>query len=337
MIDKFISVGENIHCTRSVKSKGIRTVELPDGEGLKFKYKDEDCVLPVPSNWENISPVYKDGKIRHILLAIHQTLNGKTEELKKLGEKYLCWAAECQIASKATFLDVNVDDYTQDNNERMEVMKWLCTFLSDRYEIPLSIDTSNLDTLVSGLENCRKDTVPLVNSVSLEREEAVDIIVQFNAEAIVSAAGKNELPSTTEAKINNFEKIIGILDSKGIKRENMHLDPLVMPISVDSNNGKNLLESVTVAKEKFEGVNFNGGLSNVSFGMPKRNLLNLVFTYMFVQAGGNGGIVDPIHLSIDTLNNVDTESKSFKYAKAALDGTDMFCGEYIQAFRDGLL
>ena len=68
----FIVVGENIHCTRIVKSGGNRATKLPGGgEGVTFTYKDEDRVLPVPSNWAQISPVYNEGKIRHIALAIY--------------------------------------------------------------------------------------------------------------------------------------------------------------------------------------------------------------------------------------------------------------------------
>ena len=78
---KFIVVGENIHCTRIVKSGGIRTGKTEDGgEGVKFTYKGEPRILPVPQNWAEISPQYKDGKIRHIVLGIYHALKGKTED-----------------------------------------------------------------------------------------------------------------------------------------------------------------------------------------------------------------------------------------------------------------
>jgi 5-methyltetrahydrofolate--homocysteine methyltransferase len=336
-IDKFITIGENIHCTRSVKCKGIRTAELHGGgEGLKFKYDDNDLILPVPPDWNKTSPAYDKGQIRHIALAIHQALNGKTDEIRILAEKYLFRAAERQIESGTTYLDVNVDEYSNDITERIEIMEWLCRLLS-KYKTPLSIDTSNYDTLAAGLKNCRKDTTPMINSVSLERDDALDLITEFKTEAVVSAAGKEGLPSSIEEKIINFTEIIKKLDNAGIEREKMHLDALVLPISVDSNNGKAFLESVTLAKEKFPGVNFNGGLSNISFGMPMRNLLNLAFTYLFIKAGGNGGIVDPIHLSVEKINSIKPENKAFKYALAALTGEDIFCAEYIQAYRMGEL
>lgn len=336
-LENFIVVGENIHCTRIIKSGGTRTTKLQDGsEGVTFQYEGEERGLPVPSDWAKTSPVYNEGKIRHIALAIYHAYEGSSEN-RKTGEEYLCWAAERQIERGATFLDVNVDEYSYDPAVTGEIMKWLVTFLSERYETPLSIDSSNINTLAAGLECCRKDTVPMVNSVSLEREEAVEVIMQYQAHAVVSAAGKKGLPSTADERLANFAAILEILDNAGMERSKMHLDALVLPISVDPSNGKNFLESVAKAKEKFKGVNLTGGLSNVSFGMPNRKLLNLVFTWLFVEAGGNGGIIDPVQMSPADVVALDLESESFRLARAVLEGIDLYGMKYIRAYRAGKL
>ena len=334
----FITVGENIHCTRVVKSGGSRTDALPGGgEGVAFKYKGTRHLLPVPSNWADVSPVYTEGNIRHIALAIYQALNGSTEEDRQLGETYLRWAAERQVKNGAKFLDVNVDEYTNVESERVEIMKWTATFLASHSDTPLSIDSSNVKTLAMGLECCKKGVDPMVNSVSLEREEPVDVVMQYSAEAIVSAAGKSGLPSTIDERMTNFRAIVSILDGKGMARSKMHLDPLVFPISVDPMNGKNLFETTKAAVTEFEGVNINGGLSNISFGMPNRKLLNMVFTWLFAKAGGNGGIIDPVQMSPKAIGELDETSEGFIFAKNVLEGTDMFGGDYIQAHRDGKL
>jgi len=337
-MENFIVVGENVHCTRIVKSGGKRTTKLPEGsEGVMFKYNGEDRILPVPSDWAKISPVYNEGKIRHIVLAIYHAYKGSSDENRKTGEDYLSWATERQIERGAKFLDVNVDEYSYDPVVTGEIIKWLVTYLSERYETPLSIDSSNVNTLAAGLECCRKDTVPMVNSISLEREDAVEVVMQYKAHAIVSAAGKKGLPATADERLVNFTAIMEILDKAGMERSKMHLDSLVLPISVDPSNGKNFLESAAKAKEKFEEVNLTGGLSNVSFGMPNRKLLNLVFTWLFVEAGGNGGIIDPVQMSPADVAALDPEVESFKLARAVLDGTDMYGMKYIAAYRAGKL
>ena len=337
-MDNFITVGENIHCTRIVKSGGSRTESLSSGgEAVTFKYQGERRLLPVPPDWGEKSPPYNEGNIRHIALAVHHCLNGASEEDRALGETYIRWAAERQVKKNANFLDVNVDEYTNDTTERVEIMKWLSGFLAKNYETPLSIDSSNVETLTAGLEQCRENPRPMVNSVSLEREDAVDVVLQYEADAIVSAAGKSGLPNTTESRIENFDGIMKLLEERGMSRPKMHLDPLVFPISVDPMNGKNFFESTTAVKERYEGVNITGGLSNISFGMPNRKLLNMVFVWLFVQAGGNGGIIDPVQMPAADIGAMDPDSEAFVLARAVLEGTDMFGGEYIAAFRDGKL
>ena len=122
-IDNFISIGENIHCTRSVKSGGIRTTELPGGgEGVTFKYLGNDKVMPVPANWQEISPSYAEGKVRHIALAIHHARKGSGEE-KAIGEEYLRWAIDRQVENGADYLDINVDEFSTNLAERIDIMK----------------------------------------------------------------------------------------------------------------------------------------------------------------------------------------------------------------------
>lgn len=334
-MSNFIVVGENIHCTRMVKRGGKRCKELPGGgEGVFFDTAEGERILPVPANWAEFSPPFNDGKCRHIALAIYHARNSGGEE-QELGEAYLCWAAEQQIAKGASFLDINVDEYTNDAQERVEIMAWLASFLAERYEAPLSIDSSNPETLTAGLEKCRTGTPAMINSVSLEREEAADVVVQFNAHAIVSAAGKVDLPCGIDDRLANFQAIIDILDGKGVAREKMHLDALVLPISVDPNNGKNFLAAAEQAKQRFTGVNLSGGLSNVSFGMPNRKLLNMVFCHLFAGVGGNGGIIDPVQMPVSGVADLDTAAAPYQLAKDVLEGTDQFGMEYIAASRDG--
>ena len=333
----FISIGENIHCTRSVKGGGPRTTVLPGGgEGVTFRYRGESRVLPIPSNWAEISSSYSDGKIRHITLAIYLAMNGSSDD-KINGRDYLYWATDRQVKNGADFLDINVDEYSTDPDERIDTMKWLAALLSEHTDKPLCMDSSNVETLAAGLESCARGAEPMINSISLEREDAVAVALQYRAHAVVSAAGKASLPSSTDERLDNFRGIVGILEKAGMPREKMYLDALVFPISVDPNNGRGFLEASAAAGAEFEGANLSGGLSNVSFGMPNRKLLNLVFTRLFVEAGGNTAIVDPVQISAESLRTFDMESEPAKLARAVLDGSDMYGTEYIAAFRDGRL
>ena len=138
-----------------------------------------------------------------------------------------------------------------------------------------------------------------------------------------------------------YHAVIGItenlLDQAGVPRAHMHLDPLVFPISTDPMHGKNFLETTRQAKQKFKGVRLSGGFSNVSFGMPQRKLLNMVFTYLAVEAGASSGIIDPVTMSPQDIAAMDESSEGFRMAKAFLTGEDMYGMEFIAAHREGRL
>ena len=336
-MSNFIVIGENIHCTRIIKLGGKHTVELPDGHGVAFKYQGEDRVLAIPNNWGKISPAFNDGKIKHVALAIYQVREGSGDE-RKTAEDYLLWAADRQIDAGAHFLDVNVDEYSNDPAERTEVMRWVVEFLSQRFEKPLSIDSSSVETLSAGLEACgKKVSSPMVNSVSLERSECIDAIVQFDAHAVVGATGREKMPSDLAERMANFDEIVSMLDTASVPREKMHLDPLVMPVSTDPMNGRILLEAISEAKNRFEGVHLTGGFSNVSFGMPHRKLLNMVFVRLCAEAGADSGIIDPVVMPVTAIAELDTESEPYRLARDFLLGDDMYGMEFIAAHRQGKL
>ena len=334
----FVVIGENIHCTRIVKLGGKHTTELPGGgAGVAFRYEQEDRVLPIPPDWGEVSGDLAGGKVRHIALAVHQAMNGAGED-RPAGEAYLLHAARRQVDAGARFLDVNVDEYSNDPDRRAEAMRWLAGFLSQSLDVPLSIDSSSRDTLVAGLESCRKEAArAMVNSVSLERVEYVDVIRQFDTEAIVSAAGREDLPTDVDGRIANFRKIIARLDEAGVPRESMHLDPLVFPVSTEPTHGRTFLAATAEAKKRFEGVKLSGGLSNVSLGMPRRKLLNAVFVRLCVQAGTDSGLLDPVQTPPEAIAAMDAASEPFRLARAFLTGEDVFGTEFIAAHRQGRL
>jgi len=175
-----------------------------------------------------------------------------------------------------------------------------------------------------------------VNSVSLERAEAIGVAAAFKAVVIASAAGEKDLPSSVNERIANFDSLMPRLQAAGLKPGDIHADPLVFPISTDGLNGQRFLETVSAARRKYgPDIHIVAGLSNVSFGMPNRKLINQVFSWLAVEAGADGGIVDPMQINAGILSRLDPQSQGFKLARALLMGEDEFGMEYIGATRDG--
>lgn len=338
-LSDFVVIGENMHCTRIVKLGGKHTRELPGGAvGVAFQQDGQERILPVPENWAEISPPYGDGKVKHIALALHQAMRGASDDNRQLGQDYLVAAAQRQIDAGAHFLDVNVDEFSHKPDEQVAAMQWLAGFLGERFDVPLSIDSSHAATVIAGLECCKgKGGRQMVNSVSLERQELVEVIAKYDTEAVVSAAGIDDLPSDVDGRIANFEAIIAQLNAAGIEAERMHLDPLVLPISTDPMHGKNFLDATAEAVRRFEGVRLCGGFSNVSFGMPQRKLLNMVFVHLCAEAGASSGIIDPCQMPTAQIAAMDEAAEPYKLAKAFLVGEDMYGMEFISAHREGKL
>jgi len=79
------------------------------------------------------------------------------------------------------------------------------------------------------------------------------------------------------------------------------------------------------------------GLSNVSFGMPMRKLINQAFIYLGLESGINAGLLDPIQIKLNEIQDIDINSKKFILAINMLTGKDEFCMNYLKAYRDGEL
>ncbi len=337
-VEKFIAVGENIHCTRIYKVGGKFVKEQPDGGwAICYRAGDEARKLPVPAvfveggDWEN-------GKVKHCAVAIWQGVYGEGDA-RASGIDYIQQLARRQEAAGASYLDINVDEFSTDVEERVKLMKWTVEVAQGAVSIPMSIDSSNEAILKAGLEACDTERGrPMVNSVSLERQDAIAVAAGHKAVVIASAAGEAGLPANTEERMANLNRLIPMLKEAGFADGDLHIDPLVFPISVDGNNGNGFLEAVAKVRETFGAdVHIVAGLSNVSFGMPGRKLINQVFTYMAVEKGADGGIVDPMQLNVRILNGMDPESESFKLAHDLLTGQDEFGMNYIMASREGKL
>jgi 5-methyltetrahydrofolate--homocysteine methyltransferase len=335
---KLIVVGENIHCTRVYKVAGNFVKALDQGRyGIVYGGKNDGRILVIPESFHKTAD-WDAGKIKHCAVAVWQGLYGGQAD-KAAAVDYLQYLAARQEAADAAFLDINVDEFSTDIEERCRAIKWLAQVVQAKSGLPLSIDSSNPAILRAGLEACDQERKrPMVNSVSLERPDAIGVAAEFKAVVIASAAGEKDLPATTEQRLANLARLMPRLRSAGLRDDAIYVDPLVFPVATDSNNAKAFLDAVTAIRREYgAGIHVTGGLSNVSFGMPNRKLINQVFTWLAVEAGADGGILDPLQMNGKILAAVDTTTEPFKLAKALLTGEDLFGAEYITAHREGRL
>ncbi len=337
-IDSFISVGENIHCTRIFKVGGAFCKPLPEGgHAIFYETPQGRKHLPVPAEFTGRAD-WQAGKVKHCAVAIWQGVYGEGRD-QAAAVDYLQHLARRQEADGATYLDINVDEFSTDVGERVRLMRWAVEIIQQAVAIPMSIDSSNTDILQAGLSACdRARGRPMVNSVSLERTDAVALAREANAVVIASAAGAEGLPNTTEERMVNMDAIHRQLEAAGFAPSAIHFDPLVFPISTDGENGIRFLNTCRALRAQYgPDVHIVAGLSNISFGMPARKLINQVYTWLACEAGADGGIVDPMQINTGVLNGLDPAAEPFRLAKALLLGADEYGMEYIAAAREGLL
>jgi cobalamin-dependent methionine synthase I len=336
----FIAVGENIHCTRIFKVGGA-FVKSPDENTHMIIYQEDgrEKHLPIAKRFVEASD-WKNGKVKHAAVAMWQGLHGSEAE-RQAGVDYLHYMVRNQEAHGASYLDLNVDEFSTDIGEREELIRWAADIIQQVSTVPLSIDSSNVEILAAGLAACQNTKgSPMVNSVSvsLERKEAIQVAKDAGAVVIAAGSGKTSMPTNRDERITNLNSLIALLEKVGFDYSQIYLDPLVFPVSVDPKNGLMILETVEeLRKEYGREIHFAPGLSNISYGMPNRKLINQVFTYLCVQRGLDGGIVDPIQINENVLASVDPKSESFQLTEAFLTGQDQFGMNYISAVRGGRL
>jgi 5-methyltetrahydrofolate--homocysteine methyltransferase len=118
----------------------------------------------------------------------------------------------------------------------------------------------------------------------------------------------------------------------------LHVDPLVLPVAVEPEVGAWFLEAVRTLRATYgPEIHLTGGLSNVSFGLPLRKLLNDVFIDLAAEAGADSGIIDPVASDPRRILAQVREGRAQELAANLLTGRDPFGMEFLTAFRAGEL
>lgn len=336
---EFVVIGENIHCTRVVLRSGPRVGVGEDGrEGVFFTdVSGASRILPVPDDVKATRD-YDEGRIKHVQLAVRMAMDNGGPDAATARD-YLEAMVREQVEAGARFLDLNVDEISLRRAEQVEAMRWLVAFVEARSPVPLSIDSSGPEILEAGIAAAEGSAgAPMLNSASLERIEALDLAIASGGPVIVTAAGDTGMPSGVEERVANATRMVEAARAKGIADEQIYVDPLVFPISVDPEYGRHSLDAIRALRESLgPAIHVTGGMSNVSFGIPQRRLVNDVFLLLAIEAGADSGIIDPLTTGPARSLALDRSSRPVRLALDVLTGADPYCRAYIKAWRAGEL
>ena len=264
------------------------------------------------------------------MLVIGELINSTRKEVKEAlqtrDEMVIRRLARDQVEAGADVLDVNT---AESRKREIEDMKWVISLIYDEIgdKTRLSIDSPNPDAVAHGLKLCH--VRPLVNSISNDpkvQEALLPLLDQYEAEVIGLTMGSGKgMPMTVEARLEEAELLVKSLQSHNFPLQNLYIDPLVMTIGSNQEQAQAVIDTVRAIKERWGnlGVKTSVGLSNVSYGLPKRSVINRAFLAMLLEAGLDAALIDPTDIGmVDTLR-----------ASEALLGADAHCLGYIRHMR----
>lgn len=230
----------------------------------------------------------------------------------------LCDEATEQVDEGVEVLDINLGLAGIDEEAAFtEFIPYLQTMT----DVPLAIDTLNMEALEAALR--LYNGKPLVNSVTGADDmlhKVLPLVKKYGAAVVGLTMDERGIPQTAEERVKIAEKIIRTAESYGIKREDVLIDTVVQPAAFDTTTAQVTLTALKTVRETLK-VQTVLGISNVSYGLPKRTVLSAAFFTLALQNGLSAGIANP--LSRNVMN-------AYR-AWCVLGGFDDECEDYIDA------
>ena len=253
---------------------------------------------------------------------INPTGKKKLQAALRAGDTgYVLNEALRQEDAGAHILDVNVG---LPDLDEPAVLTRMVEAIQEVTGLPLQLDTTNPAAMESALR--RYNGKPLINSVNGKTESLqaiLPLVKKYGGGLVCLTLDDNGIPTSARGRLAIAKTIVEAAGAHGIRRRELLVDGLTMPVSAGAENANITLETIRLAKEEL-GVRTALGVSNVSFGLPRRDNLNQGFFTMALQNGLDGAIINP--MSAPMMGTY----RSYR----ALRGLDEQCREYMEAFKD---
>jgi len=238
------------------------------------------------------------------------------EALRAADMNYILNEGLTQQEKGAQILDVNVG--LPEINEKKMLTDAVCA-LQAIIDLPLQIDTSDTDAMEAALRRYNgKAMINSVNGKAESMESVFPLAKKYGGVVVALTLDENGIPTTAEGRVEIARRILDEAEKYGIKKKDIIFDPLAMTVSADKNAARETLRAVRMIKEEL-GCHTSLGVSNVSFGLPGRDMINGTF---FALAMENG-------LSAAIMNPYSAEMMKAYRTYCALSGLDDNCAGYI--------
>lgn len=288
--------------------------------------KDIPASIPEKKNFTLVSSYSETVEIGTKPVVIGERINptGKKlfkEALRRNDIDYIIKEGVSQKEAGAHILDVNVG---LPEIDEPEMMKSAVYNLQSVLSTPLQLDSSDPLALEAGLRIYNgKAMLDSVNGKEENMKEIFPLAKKYGAVVVCLCLDESGIPETAQGRIEIAKKIVKTAEQYGIEKKNLIIDALTMTISTDKNNARETLKAVKYIREEM-GICTVLGVSNISFGLPKRDAINTAFFTLALQSGLSAGIINP---KSEAMMNA-------YYSFNALAGLDDNCTEYIESVTD---
>jgi cobalamin-dependent methionine synthase I len=245
------------------------------------------------------------------------------EAVERRDASYIVKIAREQAEAGADYIDVNAGTFLE---QETECLCWLVETVQGELDVPLCLDSPDPRALAEAMKCHRGE--PIINSISLEAERfqaILPIVTSQPCQVVALCMAETSMPTTVEDRVQVGADLINRLTDAGIPLEKIYVDPLIQPISVDTGMGVAALGAIAGIMNDFPGVNTICGLSNISFGLPARRLINRNFLSLCLSHGLSAVILDP----------TDKQLMATLMAVEMLLNRDEYCDGFITAYQNG--
>jgi 5-methyltetrahydrofolate--homocysteine methyltransferase len=260
---------------------------------------------------------------------IGEKINGTRKEvaaaIAKRDAEFIAALARRQAKAGAHWLDVNAGTAPE---REPEDLVWLVQTVQAAADVPLCLDSTDAQALAAALKEVKRP--PLINSISGEPrrlDEILPLAAAHGCEVIALAMDECGIPPTADRRMRAIERVLAATRGAGIDDNRVYVDPLVMTVATNTAAAGVTLDVIRSVHSAFPKAHIALGLSNVSFGLPARALVNRTFLTLALAAGIDTAMIDP----------TDANLKATLLATELLLGRDRHCLTFTRAYRAGLI
>ena len=268
------------------------------------------------------------------MIVVGERVNATGKKVKTAIEnkdaEFLSGLIRAQDEAGADYIDLNVGTGTGSGEIEISNMRWLIDLALEATEKDLCIDSADPEVIQAAVGHLRGRRGWMLNSISGKKESLetiLPIIDKYRPPFVALAMDDNGIAKDIGGRMDACEKIYVEVRRRLIDPELVFFDPLVLPLVTDVTQAQVTCEGIRHIKERFPEVKTIVGLSNISHGLPGRDLINRGFLIAAMMNGLDAAIIDPTSPQMLEALAVGT----------VLAGRDRHCRRYTRAYRKGLL